>query len=70
MVAVQEGLVFPIPKSISVEEAASFPQVACSVWAALFTEDQLSSEYWLPAGRKSRLIAGETILVTSPSPPI
>ncbi|PRQ30980.1 putative NADPH:quinone reductase [Rosa chinensis] len=63
MVAVQEGLVFPIPKSISVEEAASFPQVACSVWAALFMENKLCFEYWLPAGRNSRLIAGETILV-------
>nr|XP_011460806.1 PREDICTED: quinone oxidoreductase PIG3-like isoform X1 [Fragaria vesca subsp. vesca] len=47
-VAVPEGHVFRIPKNISLEEAASFPQVACSVWVSLFTRDKLNSEYWLP----------------------
>ena len=50
-VAVPVGQVFPIPPGISLTDAASFPEVACTVWSTVFM--------------MSRLSAGETFLVTS-----
>ena len=68
MVAVQEVLVLPIPKGISLEEAASLPQVACSVWAALFTNKALNPEYLIPKtkdGSNSSLSFLKLHMVTS-----
>ncbi|KAB2601147.1 quinone oxidoreductase PIG3 [Pyrus ussuriensis x Pyrus communis] len=48
-VAVPVGQVFPIPPGISLTDAASFPEVACTVWSTVFM--------------MSRLSAGETFLV-------
>lgn len=48
-VAVCEGQVFPIPTGVSMEEAASLPFVACTVWLSVFVT--------------SRLCRGETLLV-------
>nr|XP_028959054.1 quinone oxidoreductase PIG3-like [Malus domestica] len=48
-VAVPAGHVFPIPPGISMTDAASFPEVACTVWSTVFM--------------MSRLSAGETFLV-------
>ncbi|XP_062004248.1 uncharacterized protein LOC133721605 isoform X2 [Rosa rugosa] len=65
-VAVPQGLVLPIPEGIPLAEAASFPQVACSVWAALFTEDKLSVSYFLPEdASKTSLSAGGSLLMAS-----
>lgn len=50
-VAVPAGQVFPVPPGISLKDAASFPEVACTVWSTVFM--------------MSRLSAGETFLVTS-----
>ncbi|KAF8044129.1 hypothetical protein BT93_A2190 [Corymbia citriodora subsp. variegata] len=48
-VAVPEGQVLPVPPGISVTDAASLPEVACTVWSTVFM--------------RSRLSAGETFLV-------
>ncbi|BFG27679.1 hypothetical protein CerSpe_139520 [Prunus speciosa] len=48
-VAVPVGQVFPVPPGISLKDAASFPEVACTVWSTVFM--------------MSRLSAGETFLV-------
>ncbi|XP_052201195.1 uncharacterized protein LOC127807407 [Diospyros lotus] len=48
-VAVPAGQVLPIPEGVSLREAASFPEVACTVWSTVFM--------------MSRLSAGETFLV-------
>lgn len=48
-VAVFEGQVMPVPKGVSVVEAASLPEVACTVWSNLFMLAELE--------------AGETLLV-------
>ncbi|BBH00835.1 oxidoreductase, zinc-binding dehydrogenase family protein [Prunus dulcis] len=48
-VAVPAGQVFPVPPGISLKDAASFPEVACTVWSTVFM--------------MSRLSAGETFLV-------
>ncbi|CAL5183375.1 unnamed protein product [Lathyrus oleraceus] len=48
-VAVCEGQVFPIPTGVSMEEAASLPFVACTVWLSVFVT--------------SRLCRGETLLI-------
>lgn len=50
-VAVPAGQVLPVPPSVSLKDAASFPEVACTVWSTVFM--------------MSRLSAGETFLVTS-----
>lgn len=42
MVAVPEGQVLPIPKGVSLTEAASFPEVACTVWSTVFMMSKLS----------------------------
>ena len=48
-VAVPAGQVLPVPRGISLIEAASFLEVACTVWSTAFM--------------MSRLSAGETFLV-------
>ncbi|KAI5448123.1 hypothetical protein KIW84_015520, partial [Lathyrus oleraceus] len=48
-VAVREGQVFPIPTELSLEEAASLPFAACTVWLSVFIT--------------SRLCRGETLLI-------
>ncbi|PKU75993.1 quinone oxidoreductase PIG3 [Dendrobium catenatum] len=48
-VAVPAGQVLPVPKGISLSDAASFPEVACTVWSTVFM--------------MSRLTAGETFLI-------
>ncbi|KAL8152178.1 hypothetical protein V2J09_009938 [Rumex salicifolius] len=48
-VAVPVGQVLPIPPGISLKDAASFPEVACTVWSTVFM--------------LSKLKAGETFLI-------
>ncbi|XXG70455.1 hypothetical protein AAC387_Pa06g3212 [Persea americana] len=48
-VAVPAGQVLPVPRGISLIEAASFPEVACTVWSTVFMMSGLS--------------AGETFLI-------
>ncbi|KAI4371086.1 hypothetical protein MLD38_019357 [Melastoma candidum] len=48
-VAVPEGQVLPVPANVSLRDAASFPEVACTVWSTVFMS--------------SRLSAGETFLI-------
>lgn len=48
-VAVPAGQVLPIPPGVSLTDAASFPEVACTVWSTIFMT--------------SRLSQGETLLV-------
>lgn len=53
-VAVPAAQVLPIPPGVSLEDAASLPEVACTVWSTVFMMGRLS--------------AGETFLViTEPS---
>lgn len=48
-VAVPTGQVLPVPSGVSLEDAASFPEVACTVWSTVFVMSHLSK--------------GETLLV-------
>ncbi|KAM3362430.1 quinone oxidoreductase PIG3 [Capsicum galapagoense] len=48
-VAVPTGQVLPIPSGVSLQDAASFPEVACTVWSTIFMTSGLS--------------AGETLLL-------
>ncbi|CAJ2648721.1 unnamed protein product [Trifolium pratense] len=48
-VAVPEGQVLPVPTGVSLTDAASFPEVACTVWSTIFMT--------------SRLSKGETLLI-------
>ncbi|KAF7119337.1 hypothetical protein RHSIM_Rhsim13G0174500 [Rhododendron simsii] len=48
-VAVPTGQVLPVPAGVSLKDAASFPEVACTVWSTVFM--------------MSRLSAGETFLI-------
>ncbi|XP_010052366.2 quinone oxidoreductase PIG3 [Eucalyptus grandis] len=48
-VAVPAGQVLPVPAGISLKDAASFPEVACTVWSTVFMMSHLS--------------AGETFLI-------
>ncbi|KAF6163208.1 hypothetical protein GIB67_025072 [Kingdonia uniflora] len=48
-VAVPSGQVLPVPPGISLKDAASFPEVACTVWSTVFM--------------MSHLKAGETFLI-------
>uniref|UniRef100_A0A9I9CJX7 Enoyl reductase (ER) domain-containing protein n=2 Tax=Cucumis melo TaxID=3656 RepID=A0A9I9CJX7_CUCME len=48
-VAVPAGQVLPIPPGVSLKDAASLPEVACTVWSTVFMT--------------SRLLRGETLLV-------
>lgn len=48
-VAVPAGQVLPIPSGVSLKDAASFPEVACTVWSTIFMTSKLSS--------------GETVLI-------
>ncbi|XP_074307645.1 uncharacterized protein LOC141642679 [Silene latifolia] len=41
-VAVPAGHVLPVPTGISLKEAASFPEVACTVWSTVFMMSKLS----------------------------
>ncbi|KAK2988818.1 hypothetical protein RJ640_022529, partial [Escallonia rubra] len=47
-VAVPAGQVLPVPPGVTLKDAASFPEVACTVWSTVFM--------------MSRLSAGETFL--------
>lgn len=49
-VAVPAGQVLPLPPGVSLKDAGSLPEVACTVWSTVFM--------------MSRLSAGETFLVT------
>ncbi|OVA13908.1 Alcohol dehydrogenase superfamily [Macleaya cordata] len=42
-VAVPAGQVLPVPSGISLKDAASFPEVACTVWSTVFMMSRLSS---------------------------
>ncbi|KAI3775162.1 hypothetical protein L1987_49731 [Smallanthus sonchifolius] len=42
-VAVPSGQVFPIAFGVSLKDAASFPEVACTVWSTVFMTSKLSS---------------------------
>ncbi|KAL7605649.1 hypothetical protein Lser_V15G16546 [Lactuca serriola] len=42
-VAVPSGQVLPIPSGVSLKDAASFPEVACTVWSTVFMTSKLSS---------------------------
>ncbi|XP_042473255.1 quinone oxidoreductase PIG3-like isoform X1 [Zingiber officinale] len=42
-VAVPAGQLLPIPEGVSVRDAASFPEVACTVWSTVFMMSRLSS---------------------------
>ncbi|KAK2969870.1 hypothetical protein RJ640_030179 [Escallonia rubra] len=48
-VAVPAGQVLPVPPGVTLKDAASFPEVACTVWSTVFM--------------MSRLSAGETFLI-------
>ena len=48
-VAVPAGQVLPVPAGVSLKDAASLPEVACTVWSTVFMMSKLS--------------AGETFLV-------
>lgn len=48
-VAVPAGQVLPVPHGVTLQDAASFPEVACTVWSTVFMMSGLS--------------AGETFLV-------
>ncbi|XP_030528807.2 quinone oxidoreductase PIG3-like isoform X2 [Rhodamnia argentea] len=48
-IAVPAGQVLPVPAGISLKDAASFPEVACTVWSTVFM--------------MSHLTAGETFLI-------
>lgn len=50
-VAVPEGQVLPVPRGLSVVEAAALPEVACTVWSTVFMA--------------SRLAKGEAFLVSN-----
>ncbi len=52
-VNVPAGQVFPIPKGVSLQDAAGIPEVACTVWSTIFMSVHLSK--------------GETLLVQNPS---
>ncbi|CAI9279741.1 unnamed protein product [Lactuca saligna] len=42
-VAVPSGQILPIPSGVSLKDAASFPEVACTVWSTVFMTSKLSS---------------------------
>ncbi|XP_058199431.1 uncharacterized protein LOC131314655 [Rhododendron vialii] len=48
-VAVPAGQVLPVPPGVSLKDAASFPEVVCTLWSTVFM--------------RSRLSAGETFLI-------
>lgn len=41
-VAVPAGQVLPVPAGVSLKDAASFPEVACTVWSTVFMMSKLS----------------------------
>ncbi|EPS65768.1 hypothetical protein M569_09009, partial [Genlisea aurea] len=41
-VAVPSGQVLPVPTGVSLQDAASFPEVACTVWSTVFMMSHLS----------------------------
>lgn len=41
-VAVPAGQVLPVPTGVSLKDAASFPEVACTVWSTVFMMSKLS----------------------------
>lgn len=53
-VAVPAGQVLPVPEGVSLRDAASFPEVACTVWSTIFMTSRLSPGesllVWIPAG--------------------
>ncbi|KAL3522207.1 hypothetical protein ACH5RR_015041 [Cinchona calisaya] len=53
-VAVPVGQVLPVPHGVSLQDAASFPEVACTVWSTIFMMSRLSSgEIFLVHGGSS-----------------
>lgn len=42
-VAVSAGQVLPVPPGVSLVEAASLPEVACTVWSTVFMTSRLSA---------------------------
>ncbi|GLJ33405.1 hypothetical protein SUGI_0672350 [Cryptomeria japonica] len=42
-VAVHSGHVLPVPKGVSLQEAAALPEVSCTVWSTVFMTSHLSS---------------------------
>lgn len=42
-VAVPAGQLLPVPHGVSLKDAASFPEVACTVWSTVFMMSKLSS---------------------------
>ena len=41
-VAVPAGQVLPVPAGVSLKDAASLPEVACTVWSTVFMMSKLS----------------------------
>ncbi|XP_022848072.1 quinone oxidoreductase PIG3-like isoform X2 [Olea europaea var. sylvestris] len=41
-IAVPSGQVLPVPPGVSLQDAASFPEVACTVWSTIFMMSHLS----------------------------
>ncbi|KAF9588909.1 hypothetical protein IFM89_017140 [Coptis chinensis] len=53
-VAVPAGQVLPVPPGVSLKDAASFPEVACTVWSTVFMTSRLSvGEIFLVHGGSS-----------------
>lgn len=42
-VAVPAGQVLPVPEGVSLRDAASLPEVACTVWSTVFMTSHLTS---------------------------
>ncbi|KAK6932503.1 Alcohol dehydrogenase, N-terminal [Dillenia turbinata] len=53
-VVVPAGQVLPIPPGVSLKDAASFPEVACTVWSTIFMMRRLSAGETLLEARKNR----------------
>ncbi|WP_333617794.1 NAD(P)H-quinone oxidoreductase [Dietzia sp.] len=53
-VAVPAAQVMPVPDGVPLDEAASLPEVACTVWSNLFMTADLRARPW--TGRKPRLL--------------
>lgn len=76
--AVPAGQVLPIPPGISLTEAASFPEVACTVWSTVFMMSKLSPgesflvsifhlPFFVPQSDRDMLLPMGLCLITSQS---